>query len=297
MKPLLLWEHGHSLSTRGGSLILRNRITRRESVWTPGDFPFDSVVVEATGGYVTWESMRWLASNGVSVTLLQFNGRPAFVTLPDSPVHGLDRLAQLRAHSDPQRRFELARAIVSAKVRASIRSVPVCAKAATGPRPINLQDLRLFEGRVAEAYWRGRGLTRDYPNARDPANAAINYAYGLLESRIRLVVHRLSLEPSVGFLHEPRETKSAFVYDLMEPWRAAVDDMVFEFIPSIRRSDFYASFGHGVRLRPAAAARLVERFSNTMNRGVEQAILRETKRLTLYFGTQLFSFDFDPRVG
>lgn len=296
MKPLLVSHHGLSLTTKGGSLVLRNRVTERCEAWTPSAFPFDSVVVEATGGYVTWQALRWLASNGVSVTLLQFNGRPAFVALPDAPVNARDRLAQLRAHLDPQRRLQVARAFVDAKVRASIRAVPECAELTRFVVPITtLDDLRLYEGRVAEAYWRGRGIRRDYPNARDPTNAALNYAYGLLESRARLVIHRLSLEASVGFLHEPRETKSSFVYDVMEPWRTEADDVALGLLPALHASDFYSSFGHGVRLRPRAAGLLVDAFAERMNAGVEKAMLRETGRLALYFSTSRFAFEWDGR--
>jgi CRISP-associated protein Cas1 len=283
LKPLLLSYHGLSLTTKAGSLVLRNRITETREAWAPSAFPFDSVVVEATGGYVTWDALRWLATNDVSVTLLQFNGKPASVTLPDSPVQARDRLAQLRAHADPERRLEIARAFVAAKVRASVRAVPDCAWAAVAPRRMTLSDLLLYEGRVAEVYWRGRGVVRDYPNARDPANAVLNYAYGLLESRARLVVHRLSLEPSVGFLHQPRETKSSFVYDVMEPWRTEADDVALGLLPSLKRVDFLSSFGHGLRLRPHAAGLLVKAFAERMNTGVEKAMLRATGRLALCF--------------
>jgi CRISPR-associated endonuclease Cas1 len=184
--------------------------------------------------------------------------------------------------------LEIARAIVGAKVAASVRAVPECASVvSTAPRT-SISDLLLYEARVADAYWRGRGVVRDYPNARDPTNALLNYAYGLLESRARLTVHRLALEPSVGFLHESRETKSSFVYDVMEPWRTEADDVVLRLLPSVRRSDFYDSFGHGVRLRPRAASLLVEAFSDRMAEGVEKAMLRETGRLALQFATVRF---------
>jgi CRISP-associated protein Cas1 len=291
LKPLLLAQHGLSLTTKAGTIVLRNRIIDRREAWTPREFPYDSVIVEATGGYVTWEALRWLASNGVSVTLLQFNGKPAFVALPDAPVHALDRIAQLRAHSDPERRLQVARAFVEAKVRASVRAVPECAWAAVAPRITTLDGLVLYEGRVAEAYWRGRGVVRDYPNARDPTNAVLDYAYGLLESRARLTIHRLSLEPSVGFLHQPRETKSAFVYDVMEPWRTEADDVALALVPKLASSDFFRFFGHGLRLRAPAALRLVAAFSARMNAGVEKAMLRETARLARYFATVRFGLD------
>jgi CRISP-associated protein Cas1 len=292
MKPLLLWEHGHSLSTSGSALILRNRITEREESWEPTAFPYDSVVVEATGGYATWEALRWLASNGATVSLLAFNGRPVSVVLPDYPIQARDRLAQLRAHLDPEKRLAIARTIVEAKVRASLRVVPECAWAARRPKARSLGDLMLYEGRVADAYWSSLGVVRDYPNARDPTNALLNYAYGLLESRARLVVHRLGLEPSVGFLHHPRETKSSFVYDLMEPWRSVADSVALPLREELRSRDFFRMYRWGYRLRPTAAQTLVTRFADRMNDGVERHMLEETKRLALSFSS---SHPFDVR--
>ncbi len=156
MKALILSEFGHSLTTRMGSLVLRNRITEERTAWTPATFPFDSVVVEAIGGYVTWPALRWLATNGVTVSLLQFNGRPAFVMLPDAPIHARDRLAQVAAHDDPVRRLAIARAIVEAKVAASVRAVPECACVISTAQRTSISDLLLYEARVADAYWRGR---------------------------------------------------------------------------------------------------------------------------------------------
>jgi len=48
----------------------------------------------------------------------------------------------------------------------------------------------------------------------------INYAYGLVESRIRIAITTVGLDPDVGFMHEPKTAKGAsrspLVLDLME---------------------------------------------------------------------------------
>lgn len=56
-------------------------------------------------------------------------------------------------------------------------------------------------------------------NASDPVNTLLNYVYAILESQCRKALNSVGLEPTIGFLHEVRQTKQPLVYDLQEPFR------------------------------------------------------------------------------
>jgi CRISP-associated protein Cas1 len=69
-------------------------------------------------------------------------------------------------------------------------------------------------------------------NAAHPINATLNYAYGILESQIRIKSVAEGYDPTLGIMHESREGSSAFVFDMMEPERPKVDCSILEFVKS-----------------------------------------------------------------
>jgi CRISPR-associated protein Cas1 len=271
MRPLLLTTYGSCLKTQDRKLVLWNQDSGERSEWSPSKFPYDSVVVENLGGLVTFPALRWLATNGVSLTALDFNGGVLASYLPESPANPRDRLAQLRAFDDPHARLGVARAILEAKLRKPVPS----------PLP-TVNALLLYEAHEADRYWKELGIVRDYPDARDPTNSTLNYAFGLLESRARLAVHRLGLDPSIGFLHEPQNYKSAFVYDVMEPFRDSTVSIALKVKARLKHGDFVEVFGHGLRLRPEGAHRLVTEFARSFR---DDEVQRFTTQLTLRFST------------
>lgn len=211
MKPLVIADYSSCLKVRNGRLVLRLQNQEAEQEWDPAAFPYDTVVCDPLGGFVTFPALRWLADRGAVLTLLNLDGRPVLTAVPGLPINGRDRIAQLEAYLDPQKRVDVAREILKARTG---REVP--------PDLRDLNRLLMWEAELAARYWAGLGIVRDYPKARDPRNASINYCFGLLEGAARRTIHRLGLEPSIGFIPVPRasfEAKSAFVYDVMEPYR------------------------------------------------------------------------------
>jgi CRISP-associated protein Cas1 len=272
MRPLLLTDYGLSIKTRDRKLVLWNQDTDKREEWIPRDFPYDSIIIEHLGGFVTFPALRWLSTNGISLTALDFNGSILGSWLPDYPVNARDRLAQYEAFTDERRRVSVARFVLEAKLG---HAVP--------PVYQTVPDLLTYEARRAEAYWSDLGITRDYPNARDPTNAAINYASGLLLSRALLSCHRAGLEPSVGFLHEWRDHKPSLCLDLVEPFRASMVQVALKVRKGLNHRDFGEVFGHGLRLKPQAAHTLVTAFARTFS---DRAMDAFTSRLTLRFATR-----------
>ena len=196
MRPLLLTDWGTCLKTRDRKLVVSDQDSGTSRAYLPAEFRYDSVIVENLGGFVTFPALRWLASNGVSLTALGFNGEVLGQWLPEAPTNGPLRLAQLKAHLNPRERLRVARWVLKQKLGRNVREPA---------RTVN--DLLIIEAQEADRYWRSLGVTRDYPHARDPVNACLNYAYGLLYSRARLSIHRVGLDPTVGFLHVPRSER------------------------------------------------------------------------------------------
>jgi CRISPR-associated protein Cas1 len=129
------------------------------------------------------------------------------------------------------------------------------------------------EGHIADIYWRQLALilpeklrfdsrlheTRQM-NSSDPVNSLLNYGYAILESECRKALNSVGLEPTIGFLHEARQTKHPLVYDLQEPFRWLVDTTIIESLESRKfgRKDFYRLDNYVLRLKPDAARRLLD---------------------------------------
>src|ERR1700730_9938089 len=66
--------------------------------------------------------------------------------------------------------------------------------------------------------------------ASHPLNAILNYAYAVLQSQIQIDTIAEGYDPTMGIMHEARDGSSAFIFDLMEPERPAIDRKVLEFV-------------------------------------------------------------------
>jgi CRISPR-associated endonuclease Cas1 len=102
-------------------------------------------------------------------------------------------------------------------------------------------------------------LTGTNRNASHPMNAILNYAYGVLESQIRIAATSQGFDPSIGYLHASRPGRVALVYDLMEPLRPEVDRIVLQFIRKHKftPNDFMLTAKGVCRLHPQMARKVV----------------------------------------
>jgi CRISPR-associated protein Cas1 len=160
------------------------------------------------------------------------------------------RLAQYRLYDDPVRRLAFTRKLVLTKVgnacavlqryrknhpefdcRDAVKGMRRLMAQATGAN--TLESLRGFEGAAARLYFGvfGGMIHPDFPfsgrNRRpptDPVNALLSYAYTYLCRELSSMAEALSLDPYLGYLHEPSLGRPALALDLVEALRPAVAD-------------------------------------------------------------------------
>jgi CRISPR-associated endonuclease Cas1 len=153
--------------------------------------------------------------------------------------------------------------------------------------PATMEDLRLIEGRAALGYfkawqsqpmqWKGTArkpiaeswktvglrqssLSGTNRHANHPVNAMLNYAYGVLESEMRIATVSAGLDPTIGYLHANRPGRLALVYDLMEPVRPIVDRAILKFIQKriFSPADFISSKNGLCRVHAQLAKAIVQ---------------------------------------
>lgn len=255
---------GKFLGRKGETLVVREegrtiqRIQPRE---------LEQVVISGRGAIST-DALDLLAEHGVDVLLVDFRGEVKARLSPPEMRTVSTRRQQYQAFHD-QRGVEIAKAIVEAKIKNQAAVLGTLAKkrkdtdpelasllhqtgeemkgiamevASAGGSSIDAarETLMNLEGRAAMPYWRMLGrvfgqewqfLERSGRYAADPANAMLNYGYGVLLGEVWRAVHYAGLDPYGGFLHADRPGKPSMVLDLMEEFRAqVVDKSVIKFI-------------------------------------------------------------------
>jgi CRISP-associated protein Cas1 len=104
-------------------------------------------------------------------------------------------------------------------------------------------------------------------NAKQPINAMLNYAYGVLESETRIRAVAEGYDPARGIMHDRQSSDAGFIFDLMEPERPQIDRVVLEFVRAhaLHPADFTIRADGVCRLNPEMARRLVHSIATAGN--------------------------------
>lgn len=115
---------------------------------------------------------------------------------------------------------------------------------------LTIEQLRGIEGAATALYWPSlfslkkggiASVKRQRP-ARNSMNAVINYCCGILERDIRASIQQANLLPGLAYLHASKNNHDGLVYDLMEPFRAALTEgtPIFLFNANRLREDMFS---------------------------------------------------------
>lgn len=98
-------------------------------------------------------------------------------------------------------------------------------------------SLRGWEGAASRRYFHLLSLMmpetyqfkkRDRFPAKDPFNALLNYAYGILYGKVEGALIKAGIDPYVGIFHRDEYNRPALVYDIIESYRAWMDYVVYQ---------------------------------------------------------------------
>lgn len=214
------------------------------------------------------------------------------------------RLEALRVQfgASEERRLAVARALVLGKVRNSgwalrrlgrVERLDPAGVASAG----DVEALRGHEAAVARAYFAalGRSLLgwgfagRAYRPTPDPVNAALSFAYTLLLGRTLGAVARVGLHPALGTMHVSHGRRPALALDVMEPFRAAVCDVL---VVGLLRSGrlpanlFEDREAGTVHLGRAGCALVADAFAERVQVwGLDVALLRQVRAVLQGWGS------------
>lgn len=244
-------------------------------------------------GYVgaTTPALLKLLDAGVGLTFVTRSGRLRGRLVPPTPKNIPARQAQYRVAQDPGFCLQVARAIVTGKLRNSrtmarrqarwrqgiderpIAEITRCLKKL--PAASDMDQIRGLEGQGARAYfqvWRQvfegalRFERRSRRPPKDPINAMLGLGYSLLTQNLMTACEVVGLDPYDGFFHADKHGRPALALDLVEEFRAVVVDSLVQTMVNkqiVAQEDFVSNRG-GVYLKRAGLGRFFEQYSQRL---------------------------------
>lgn len=111
--------------------------------------------------------------------------------------------------------------------------------------------------------------------AADAFNAFLNYAYGMLYSKVEKSLILAGLDPYVGFLHRDDYNYKSMVYDFIEPYRIYADKVVFQLFSAKKVNKAHVDeITNGCRLNKDGKVLLVQ----ALNKYLEEDKIRYAGR-------------------
>ncbi len=254
--------------------------------WKKQTIPAQTVeqVVLMGNPQITGDALVYALELGMPVHYLTIFGKYLGSALPGESRNGQLRLAQYQVHSDKERRLELVKAIVTAKIHNQYSVLyrhqqpdnSLKRRKSQVKSQATVDQVRGIEGVAAKDYfacwpamlndsWQFNGRNRRPPT--DPVNALLSFAYGLLRVQVTAAAHLAGLDPYIGYLHEATRGQPAMVLDLMEEFRPLIaDNLVLSVINKreIQPKDFNESLG-AYRLSDAGRKTFLQAFERKLS--------------------------------
>lgn len=140
----------------------------------------------------------------------------------------------------------------------------------------NIADtLRGLEGTAGRLYFETLSFVmppeyrfkgRSMRPAQDAFNAFLNYAYGILYSKIEKTLIIAGIDPYIGFLHRDDYNQLSMVFDFIEPYRTYADEVVFRLFSGKKINKSHTdALANGLTLNAEGKALLVTAFNKYMD--------------------------------
>ncbi len=105
--------------------------------------------------------------------------------------------------------------------------------------------------------------------AKDEFNCLLNYAYGILYSKVEKGCIIAGLDPYVGFIHTDHYNKKSLVFDLIENYRIWADEIVVNMFAGRKvKVEYFDNIPNGLTLNKNGKAGLITEFTAFMDESI-----------------------------
>lgn len=204
---------------------------------------------------ITMQVLHAFAHHGIPVYLLTPHAWWVGSILPNVNGYGARRLRQYATAEDEGLSLLVAKALVIAKLKNMRRVLQRLAGSRERSREMeqmnacnslaslvmkcedasSLESIRGYEGMGTAVYFQRLRVffpedmpftTRSRRPPKDEANALMSWTYTIVCAEVETAIRTAGLDPCFGFLHELSTGRASLAYDLIEPLRAPLCDLL-----------------------------------------------------------------------
>jgi CRISPR-associated protein Cas1 len=256
---------------------------------------------------LTAQAVDAILFNGIPTSFLSLRGRYKGRLAPAGDKNVPLRLKQYNTHLDQELSLNLAKTIVRAKIQNSaavlrvflrnhpdeyvsstrkslLESIPAIEKSQ------NKDELMGIEGEASRRYFsvfghmclgemKFEGRTRRPP--KDPANAILSFAYGLIMAELAANLASVGLDPDIGFYHALKYGRPALALDLVEEFRQPLADRLVLFVNNnrmLKLADFEPVEEGGIRLKEEARKKFLAAYEQFVTEQLRTGARQQTFR-------------------
>ena len=241
---------------------------------------------------ITTQAVHACMSNDIPILHFTSGGYFLGVSQPLSTKSARVRIHQAELSTNEELKLRIAREIVEAKIRnqrtilnRNARNLDeqvikdMATLAARVKTSENIQNLLGLEGASARLYFQNFNSmlktkntytfdlkTRNRRPPKDPVNAMLSYAYGMLVKDCTVALSAAGFEPCLGIYHQQRPGRPALALDLMEPFRSILADSAVIYAINnnmVKPRDFVKGID-SVTMKPGARKAVIQAYEKRM---------------------------------
>ena len=266
-KILLLKSHGRYLGYAGMNFIIRDKL--RNTVKQTPFYKIGEILLQ-TGNTVSTGALASAGFWGIDVLIMTSSGRPVATMIAlDDNSHVKTRICQYEAYKN-RKGVEIAKQLVLGKIEAQSQILKKYKLDGFETHTLLSKDqikllyaenvdkirhkLHTVEGKYQKHYWKQivplfpkflQINKREGYRAYDAGNNLFNIAYEILRWKIYRAIIKSKMETHLGFLHRISESHPALVSDLMELYRAYIDDFLIRYAKTLKQKHFIKRYEKG----------------------------------------------------
>lgn len=261
-----------------------------------------SSILISTAAYITTDAIKMATENNIDIVFIDEHGDPyGRVWHPKLGSTTLIRRRQLEIaeteagltlalewvetkfnnHIDLLKRLRKTRPQKSAEISAYIEKLQNIMKgldSLSGTVSESRGSIMGIEGSGGRIYFdalsflmpdRFRFSGRSRNPARDEFNTLLNYAYGVLYSKVEKACIIAGLDPYVGFIHTDHYNKKSLVFDLIENYRIWADETIINLFASRKvKVELFDKIPNGFTLNKEGKAVLLTALNSYLDESV-----------------------------
>ncbi len=227
MAWLIVEKPGSFIGKKGGRVVVYNK---EEPPLSISIHKLDAVILKTNAG-ISSSLIKQLLEHNIPL-IIENLGKDMYFYQSSSLSLPKLRYGQIMMNDKKKRYFTYQ--ILKTKVFYQYKVLNFFEWECEKPDKSHYENILNLESQYARHYW--SVIRKNIPfaknrgrHATDPFNQALNYAYGILKHRVLYAVLRAGLDPYFGVIHQIRDYRISFVFDIMELFRPVCDLTVIKF--------------------------------------------------------------------